>query len=57
MSDENNVDENYVSDSKETVASPDGKLIEIAAVLFEISNQDDKKWLLDNIIGFNRNVE
>ena len=25
--------------------------------LLEISNQDDKKWLLDNIIGFNRNVE
>ncbi len=57
MSDENNVDENYVSDSKETVAPPDRKPIEIAAVLLEISNQDDKKWLLDNIIGFNRNVE
>lgn len=25
--------------------------------MLEISNQDDKKWLLDNIIGFNRNVE
>lgn len=57
MSDENNVDENYVSDSKETVAPPDRKPIKIAAVLLEISNQDDKKWLLDNIIGFNRNVE
>lgn len=57
MSDENNVDENYVSDSKETVAPSDGKPIEMAAVLLEISNQDDKKWLLDNIIGFNRNVE
>lgn len=41
MSDENNVDENYVSDSKETVAPPDRKPIEIAAVLLEISNQDD----------------
>lgn len=51
------MDENYVLDSKETVAPPDGKPIEIAAVLLEISNQDDKKWLLDNIIGFNRNVE
>lgn len=48
------MDENYVLDSKETVAPPDGKPIEIAAVLLEISNQDDKKWLLDNIIGFNR---
>lgn len=57
MSDENNVDENYVSDSKEIVAPPDRKPIKIAAVLLEISNQDDKKWLLDNIIGFNRNVE
>lgn len=57
MSDENNVDVNYVSDSKETVAPPDRKPIEIAAVLLEISNQDDKKWLLDNIIGLNRNVE
>lgn len=57
MSDENNVDENYVSDSKEKVAPPDGKSIEIAAFLLEISNQDDKKWLLDNVIGFNRNVE
>lgn len=57
MSDENNVDENYVSDSKETIAPPDGKPIEMAAILLEISNQDDKKWLLDNIIGFNRNVE
>ena len=57
MSDENNVDENHVSDSKETVAPPGAKPSEIAAVLLEISNQDDKKWLLDNIIGFNRNVE
>lgn len=57
MSDENNVDENYVSDSKEIVAPPDRKPVKIAAVLLEISNQDDKKWLLDNIIGFNRNVE
>ena len=57
MSDENNADENYVLDSKETVAPPDGKPIEIATVLLEISNQDDKKWLLDYIIGFNRNVE
>ena len=38
MSDENNMDENYVLDSKETVAPPDGKPIEIAAVLLEISN-------------------
>lgn len=57
MSDENNADENYVLDSKETVAPPDGKPIEIATVLLEISNQDGKKWLLGNIIGFNRNVE
>ena len=57
MSDENNVDENHVSDSKETAAPPGAKPSEIAAVLLEISNQDDKKWLLDNIIGFNRNVE
>lgn len=57
MLDENNVDENYVSNSKETVARPDGKPTEIAAVLLEISNQVDKKWSLDNIIGFNRNVE
>lgn len=57
MSDEYNVDENHVSDSKETVAPPGAQPSEIAAVLLEISNQDDKKWLLDNIIGFNRNVE
>lgn len=57
MSDENNVDENHVSGSKETVAPPGAKPSEIASILLEISNQDDKKWLLDNIIGFNRNVE
>lgn len=57
MSDENNAHENYVLDLKETVAPPDGTPIEIATVLLEISNQDDKKWLLDYIIGFNRNVE
>ena len=51
------MDANHVSDSKEPVARPDAKPSEIATVLLEISNQDDKKWLLDNIIGFNRNVE
>ena len=57
MSDENHMYANHVSDSKEPVARPDAKPSEIATVLLEISNQDDKKWLLDNIIGFNRNVE
>ena len=51
------MDANHVPDSKKPVARPDAKPSEIATVLLEISNQDDKKWLLDNIIGFNRNVE
>lgn len=50
-------DEKHTSASKETITPPDSKPNEIAAALLEISNQDDKKWLLDNIIGFNRNVE
>ena len=50
-------DEKHTSASKETITPPDSKPNEIAAALLEISNQDDKKWLLDNISGFNRNVE
>lgn len=50
-------DEKHTSASKETITPPDSKPNEIAAALLEISNQDDKKWLLDDIIGFNRNVE
>ena len=50
-------DEKHTSVPKETITPPDSKPNEIAAALLEISNQDDKKWLLDSIIGFNRNAE